>query len=221
MFHPFSTAGALRYKFFPNRAPILRTNENVSERMVEIDFGRNRISLHVPAIAGVAVMIDETFTKQVYKQLNVNGKKVLDLGAAIGDTAIYFSLRGANTVYAYESDKQLCRFAKENLRLNKIRNAKIVSEAASSKTIDEFAERFEDQPKAIKVDCEGAEYQMILNAKRLEEYGEMILEYHYGYLNLEAKLRKEGFKVSVSRPRLGFNEKGQLACAGLIYATRG
>ncbi|MGC9178548.1 MAG: hypothetical protein ACP5G6_09135, partial [Conexivisphaera sp.] len=37
-----------------------------------------------------------------YHWLSVEGRRVLDVGASIGDTAIYFSLRGAMEVVAFE-----------------------------------------------------------------------------------------------------------------------
>jgi len=37
-----------------------------------------------------------------YDWLDVKGKRVLDVGASIGDTAVYFALRGAREVVAFE-----------------------------------------------------------------------------------------------------------------------
>ena len=47
-------------------------------------------------------LINENFIKEQYKWLDVEGKNVVDVGANIGDTAIYFALKGAKHVYAFE-----------------------------------------------------------------------------------------------------------------------
>jgi len=44
--------------------------------------------------------IYEIFEEEDYKFLNVKDKKVLDMGAFVGDSAIYFILKGAKKVYA-------------------------------------------------------------------------------------------------------------------------
>lgn len=149
-----------------------------------------------------AALINEIFVGQAYGALAVGGKRVLDIGGCIGDTAIYFLAKGASGVVSYDPDARLCEIARKNLEANGMANAEVVSEPASSKTIDAFAERFAGQPKALKIDCEGAEYEMILNATRLNEYDSIALEYHHGYLNIAKKLEDLGFVVSHTRPRL-------------------
>jgi len=54
---------------------------------------------------------------------NIKGKIVLDIGAYIGDTAVFFGKKGAS-VYAYEPSKELYEIAKKNIKLNNI-DAKI------------------------------------------------------------------------------------------------
>ena len=44
-------------------------------------------------------MIEENFVNEQYKNLDVKDKDVVDIGANIGDTAIYFALKGAKHVY--------------------------------------------------------------------------------------------------------------------------
>ena len=53
-----------------------------------------------------------------YKWLNVKGKNVIDIGANIGDSAIYFALKGAKHVYAFEPYLYSCYIANKNARLN-------------------------------------------------------------------------------------------------------
>ena len=39
-------------------------------------------------------------------------------------------------------------------------------------------------------------------AVALKKFSHIIIEYHFGYKNLKEKLEKNGFKVSVTRPRI-------------------
>jgi FkbM family methyltransferase len=47
----------------------------------------------------------------------VDGKTVLDVGANIGDTAVYFAKRGARVI-AYEPDPEMCELARRNVAGN-------------------------------------------------------------------------------------------------------
>ena len=62
----------------------------------------------------------DTFVKQIYaRHPAVDGKTVLDIGANIGDTAVYFGVRGAHVI-AYEPDPQMCELAARNAALNNV-----------------------------------------------------------------------------------------------------
>ncbi|WP_048054006.1 FkbM family methyltransferase [Thermoplasma volcanium] len=50
----------------------------------------------------------------------MEGRKVLDIGANIGDSAIYFALKGAAHVYAFEVVPSTSEICKENVRLNNL-----------------------------------------------------------------------------------------------------
>jgi len=47
-------------------------------------------------------LIAENLIYEQYKILGVSNKDVIDIGANIGDTAIYFAVKGARHVYAFE-----------------------------------------------------------------------------------------------------------------------
>jgi len=59
----------------------------------------------------------EVFVMEIYSRLNVAGKDVLDIGAFLGDTAIYFALKGARKIYAYEPYPKHYELAKHYIRL--------------------------------------------------------------------------------------------------------
>ncbi|MFZ8788087.1 MAG: FkbM family methyltransferase [Acidilobaceae archaeon] len=59
---------------------------------------------------------------QEYGSLKVNGKLVIDIGAFVGDSAIYFALRGARKVIAVEPHPEAYNEMLENIRLNNLNN---------------------------------------------------------------------------------------------------
>lgn len=190
----------------------------VRGKQMEITFGGRKVRFYKgngPVEATTRSWINGTFFLQEYKQMNVKGRFVLDIGASIGDTALYFYCKGAKGIESYEPDRELCAVAGKNLRLNKVTNVKMFNEPASSRTIDRFASKFKGKPKVLKIDCEGAEYEMIFNSKRLREYDELIIEYHYGYINLEKRIKEMGFEVSHTRPHLSRDMN-----VGLVFARR-
>lgn len=140
----------------------------------------------------------------------------MDIGSSYGDTAIYFVVNGASYVEGYEIEKDFCELAKSNISFNSIENVVINNKPASSSTIDDFAKQHSRKRLALKIDCEGGEYEQILNAKRLCDYDQVLLEYHYGYINLKKKLEGSGFTVEYTRPKYG---PGNMLM-GLLYAYR-
>lgn len=63
---------------------------DVDENTIKVNFnGGNIISKNYTAgdIIGV-------YVKDIYENVDVNGRTVIDCGAAVRDSAIYFSLRG-------------------------------------------------------------------------------------------------------------------------------
>jgi len=59
-----------------------------------------------------------TFEDEEYKFIDVKNKHVIDIGAYVGDTSIYFISRGANTVYAIEPHPGAYEELLENIKLN-------------------------------------------------------------------------------------------------------
>lgn len=68
--------------------------------------------------ANVLSLVDEIFLKNEYGLLNVKNAYVIDIGANIGDTALYFAGRGAKQVLALEPDPKTYAMAVRNLSLN-------------------------------------------------------------------------------------------------------
>ena len=62
--------------------------------------------------------IYETFEEKQWDFLNVQNKSVLDIGAFVGDSPIYFILKGAKKVYAIEPHPDAYKEMIENIKLN-------------------------------------------------------------------------------------------------------
>ena len=129
---------------------------------------------------------DEVYETRVYGRPDLKGHIVIDVGAAIGDTALYFCGLGAKRVYAFDPDKASAELARENVSLNGLEGHIIVLEqAATADSIDDIIKSTipDDQRFFLKVDCEGCEYELLrelLSKNSLSRIDEVILEYHVG-----------------------------------------
>jgi FkbM family methyltransferase len=62
----------------------------------------------------------EIFEEGIYETLDVKGKIVVDVGAYIGDSAIYFALKGAKMVFAIEPHPDAFAEILDNIKLNNL-----------------------------------------------------------------------------------------------------
>jgi FkbM family methyltransferase len=183
--------------------------------------------------------IVETFCEQVYNKFcgNIEGKIVLDIGAFIGDTPSMFSIKGAKLVVAYEPDPVAYELALENIRLNNIKNVKLINAGICNKrgtmkikayardeeiTVDvlplnEVIESI-GEVDLMKMDCEGCEFPAILSLGNdvLSRVKELIIEYHDYPGPIVKKLESAGFLVKVEKPRCTPDGKP----VGFLYAKR-
>ena len=113
---------------------------------VKIQMGRNTVSFkhggHTvkfwfdskQQLANVLSLIFEQFGREQYKWLDVKGRVVVDIGANVGDTAIYFALNGAKHVYAFEPYPYSYGLARKNIKLNGLENKiTLLNEGVSGK----------------------------------------------------------------------------------------
>jgi tRNA G37 N-methylase Trm5 len=83
----------------------------------------------------------------------LKGRTVLDAGAGVGETAVFYALHGASKVYAIEIDKRKAKFISKNAELNNV-DVEVIAEPFSVKHLAlpfDFA----------KVDVEGAETELL------------------------------------------------------------
>jgi FkbM family methyltransferase len=60
----------------------------------------------------------DIFFRKIYDFLPVKGKTVIDIGANIGDSCIYFALRGSSKIIAVEPFPRNFEYAKKNIDVN-------------------------------------------------------------------------------------------------------
>lgn len=200
-------------------------------------------------------LIIAQFYTEEYKWLDVSKKEVVDIGANIGDTAIYFSLSNAKKIHSYEPYPYSYNLAKKNIEINKMqkkiilnnagvgeKNSQIIindkyknvggSELKTFKkgksikilSLENITTSLKLNNSILKIDCEGYEYKILLNtkSKTLRKFKKIMIEYHYGYKNLEKKLKRSGFKVKHSNPIFTINENtvNKEMFYGFIFAER-
>ena len=164
--------------------------------------------------------------------LDVKNKVVLDIGANVGDTAIYFVLKGAKKVFALEPYIYSCNIMKKNLRLNHLGNrVKVLRAGVGPKhkiinidkrmknqnssrlleseigiktkvyTLTELVNKLGLKNAALKMDCEGYEYDIIRETPDyvLKKFSDMIISCHNnntdGVLEIKDKLSRIGFSI--------------------------
>lgn len=159
-----------------------------------------------------------------YKDLNVKERFVIDIGAFLGDSIFYFWSRGAKKILAFEPFQDFYERAKSNILLNNLNNEIIIINCGmgsqiyqydsnkdsslqenlmSFEEIKKILEKYNEErlPIALKVDCEGCEYEIFKNNEVVRNWKslgvvEFIMEYHEGDLSsLIKNFEKEGFIV--------------------------
>ena len=191
-------------------------------KVIKFKFKNNVVKFYYDTqkqLYNTTSMIKEQFIEEQYEWLEVKGKDVIDIGANIGDSAIYFGLKGAKRVYAFEPYPYSYNIAKNNIRLNGLQDKIIlVNQSCSGEetaikidnnyknfggtdlkvfkrgkkinvvTLNKIIKKFNiGHPAVLKIDCEGCEYGVLLNASNsdLRKFERIQVEYHYGYLNLK------------------------------------
>ena len=157
-------------------------------------------------------LIIETFDLGQYSFADVSGRVVVDIGAFVGDSAIYFALKGARKVYAVEPHPGAYAEMLENIKLNNMEskvvpiNAALGSKSGRIKipnvdinttggtyhglsnngdvevpmiTLNQLINDYGIEPDILKMDCEGCEFDVILNDyKHVRRFNELFFEYH-------------------------------------------
>ncbi len=149
--------------------------------------------------------LDEVFVMKVYGSPDLQNQVAIDIGAAIGDTAIYFASLGAE-VFAYEPDPKRYQLALQNVALNGFVDRihlfnESVTGGTGPRSLKQVIEKIQSSRIFLKMDCEGCEHDVLLNSddKVFDRIFECRMEYHGSAGSLVKKLRDAGFKVSIKK----------------------
>lgn len=212
-----------------------------SQGIVKFNYHGTKVSLRVTDPTTMFANGDVSlFYNEDYKFLEPSGKTIVDIGASIGDSAIYFLFNGASRVVALEPFPYTYKMAVENVKLNGLGEKIILVNAGygngntitinqeeisgtSSKltnqignynvntySLENLINRYNiPMNSAIKMDCEGCEYQVIKESNEILRHFERFqIEYHLGYKSLKRKLDDAGFltevKIDGSDPNVGW-----------------
>jgi predicted nicotinamide N-methyase len=155
------------------------------------------------------------FFQGEYDFLNVKGRTVVDIGAGTGDSAVFFAWKGASQVIGYEPVPEFFSIATKNVELNGLGNIIALHNKAAGQSVWEDGRRVSHSsemnpwnraaiPKGdvLKLDCEGCEYDLILNhPSELADFEAIAIEYHrHGPEDLMRCLRSLGFEVTLTTP---------------------
>lgn len=206
-------------------------------------------------------VVYETFELGLYDRFpNLEGKVVFDIGANVGDSAVWFAQRGAR-VEAFEPVASLLARARENLKLNRVEervrlHATAVGSLSGPRTLtipqrhitdggvplegesgSEGLVRCErlsdlvrdDPPYLLKLDCEGCEFDLVLNDYAgVRACSRLAMEWHeylaHAPVGLLLRPISRDFEVELLYGwgrRLGPRWRAvSERRAGMIYATR-
>jgi FkbM family methyltransferase len=175
-------------------------------KKVSLSVSPGRVSLEVNGVLVafrplcISATLYDTFLKSEYEVPEVlsglKGRDVIDVGANVGDTALYFILRGARKVIAVEPLPNVARCAEENLKLNDVADkVKVVNAALGGEPMSVPCDQavhssggfstlkgnglckvpgvtlgdllsMVKDPYLLKMDCEGCEVEAVLGPER-------------------------------------------------------
>jgi len=175
-------------------------------KRVSLRASSERVSLEVNGVLAafkplcISATLSDTFLEGDYEVpealSGLRGRDVIDVGANVGDSALYFILHGARKVIAVEPLPNVAKCAEENLELNDMADkVKIVNVALGGEPMSVPCDQvvytsggfstlsssgpckvpgvtlsdllnMVNDPYLLKMDCEGCEAQVILGPER-------------------------------------------------------
>ncbi len=91
------------------------------------------------------------------------------------------------------------------------------------KSLKYIIEKYNIDKCVLKMDCEGCEYDALLSLDNdtIKHFDEIMLEYHYGCLNLKKFLEENGYNVSCTEPIISYNHIAKTKMkSGFLYARK-
>jgi FkbM family methyltransferase len=186
----------------------------------------------------------DVFIWEDYKFLNVNNKIVIDIGANIGDSAIYFALNGAKKVIALEPYPHLFNLATKNVKENNLEGQIEILNAGYGKdgeifvdedvkadlgtilkssgngkpiriySLESLVKIFSLENAVLKMDCEGCEYNL------LNEDNSIIRKFSQIQIEYHYGYKKLVKKLNKAGFQVEYVNREGSEKFGLIYAKR-
>ena len=238
----------------------LLPSSNLTSEFLEFEYKDKKLKMYFGSYGFDTIFEIFAFDpyKDFLKSLPIKGKKVVDIGAAFGDTAIYFLLNGAINVVGIEAFPGYQRLASRNIEENGYsESCNILLAAVGGKrgstliddqsgdmyaagmslpssgmhvdviTLADIVADHDVGDALLKMDTEGFEYEILLNSSRetVRNFSMMLIEYHYGYEELENFLSGCGFTFYHTGPTHVYvpylkDEAKRNMMTGHIVATR-
>ena len=156
-------------------------------------------------------VINEVLRPSTYqKALDINKNDiVLDLGLNIAAFSVLWGYK-AQKCFAYEPDEENFTIAKKNIELNKIKNCYIYNKAIVGSNINDVLKK--TKANKLKIDIEGAEYEVLKAIKNWDQIDAIIFEWHKNFLkdnnNIKLKEIEKIIKSNFKNTLGNFNTKG-------------
>lgn len=164
----------------------------VGDGDIEVRFNGRSAVLKGGAVTGDlrGVFIDEE-----YRDLPVDGRPVLDAGAAGGDTAVYFLLRGASHVYSFEAEERTFEYLTQTISAPQFAG-KVTAFRTLVTDLNPMLRELNLRDASLKIDIEGSERDVFRVAdrelwRRSIQY--MSIEYHFEPQTVTEHLRRLGY----------------------------
>ncbi|MBB5254994.1 FkbM family methyltransferase [Sulfurisphaera ohwakuensis] len=190
----------------------------------------------------------EIFENKDY-EIEVKGREVVDIGANIGDSSIYFAVNGAKKVIAVEPLPSVYSELLKNIELNNLQNIIIpinaavgskegemevpcnyeISDSVMYSTLSTQGNKNEtckapkitlkkildyvNDPYLLKMDCEGCEFDLILNEySDVSVFENIILEYHSNIIGIPYYLLLNKLSNDYDCKVVGSKKVGKMYC---------
>ncbi len=173
--------------------------ENEAEKSISFNYKNKNYKLFYNSFAqkrSLVHLIGEQFMGENYKWLEPKGRDVVDVGACMGDSILWFFANNARRIIAFEPYHQNYNCAKRVILENSIKNVKLERKGVGTSRIikipenvdstsytellpskegavtqiidlDRIIREYKIRDNAVlKMDCENCEYESILTAKR-------------------------------------------------------
>jgi len=231
-------------------------------RPISIDPDTHTLLMPMDPGITISLRADKSGDIGILKELLVDrdygdsfqGYKIIDVGAYIGETALFFCSRGAEAVVAVEPAPDNAAIARENIarspyadRITLLTVAVAATDGEMPFYLDEgnpqmhallptsdneayfkakgavmvpvwsferlMAETGWAEVDLVKLDCEGAEFPILLEtrAEVLQRVKRWVIEYHAAPQPLEKRLHSLGYRVERAK---------DLVMTGILYAYR-